>query len=232
MNYLAVIPARGGSKGILKKNISAVAGKPLIAWTIESALKVRRITNVVVSTDDPEIAEVAKKWGAEVPFLRPEELSKDSTPSLPVIQHAYDYYKSSGLDFDGILTLQPTSPLRLAIHLEECLDLFEKYSEADSLVSVTKVPHHMNSTSLMTKTNEWVFPVSTDVIMRRQDKPQEWCRNGAAIYITRTDSLKKFIWGGKTLGYEMDKISSIDIDDPEDLKIAEALLMHRETYGI
>ena len=224
MHYLAVIPARGGSKGIPKKNIAPVAGKPLIAWTIEAALQSKKIQKVVVSTDDNEIAQVARKFGAEVPFMRPNELALDQTPSLPVIQHAFEFYKKAGFNAEAVLTLQPTSPLRNAQHLDEAMRIFEHHSNADSLVSIVKVPHHMGPESLMHADGPWVMPNSKNSIIRRQDKPVHWCRNGAAIYITKADALSKFIWGGMTLGYEMDKLSSIDIDDEKDLFLADALL--------
>jgi CMP-N-acetylneuraminic acid synthetase len=223
MRYLAVIPARGGSKGIPKKNVALVAGKPLIAWTIEAALECKLIEKVVVSTDSAEIAEVAKKYGAEV-IMRPAELAGDSTPTAPVLAHALSVASEQGFTPDAIVTLQPTSPLRRSFHLSEAIALFEAHPEADSLVSVTQVPHHMGPASLMDVDGVWGTPTQSNPILRRQDKPAYWCRNGAAVYITKASRVGEYVWGGKTLVFPMSKISSIDVDDAEDLRIADALL--------
>jgi CMP-N,N'-diacetyllegionaminic acid synthase len=225
MKYLAVIPARGGSKGIPGKNIVSIAGKPLIAWTIEAALGCSKISKIVVSTDCEDIASVVRELGVEV-IARPIELSQDTTPTAPVLVHAYNQVRGQCGDFDAIITLQPTSPLRKSHHLSEAIELFEKFSDADSLVSVTQVPHHMVPNSLMEIDGVWGKPVEEIVIMRRQDKPIYWCRNGAAVYITKSPKIEDYVWGGKTLVYPMDKISSLDIDDQLDLKIAEALLKY------
>ena len=226
MNFLAVIPARGGSKGLPRKNILLVAGKPLIAWTIEAAKGCSSIGKIVVSTDSSEIAEIALSYGAEV-CMRPLALAQDSSPTLPVIQHCLEQSIESGFNPDAILTLQPTSPLRTSIHLKEAIELFSSHSEADSLVSVVSLPHHFSPESLMIKNDDFVQPLVEKSVLRRQEKKSYYARNGAAIYITRAQQLSHYIWGGKTLGYEMDKISSIDIDDSEDLKLAEIILKHR-----
>ncbi len=227
MNLLAVIPARGGSKGIPRKNLISLGGKPLIYWTIKAALDSEKIQHVVVSTDSLEIAGAALSMGAEV-LMRPEEISQDHTPTLPAIQHVHASYQDKGFNADAILTLQPTSPLRNERHIQEAIELFSNDNEADSLVSVLRVPHHMTSTSLMLKSDRWFVPVEANASLRRQEKPIQWCRNGAAIYITRASKISDYIWGGKTLGYTMDKLSSIDIDDLEDLELAEAVFIARQ----
>jgi CMP-N,N'-diacetyllegionaminic acid synthase len=226
MKFLAIIPARGGSKGIPRKNVTMLAGKPLITWTIEVALACPLIGKTVVSTDDEEIASLARKLGAEV-VMRPAELALDVTPTRPVLIHAEAETRKAGFAADAVVTLQPTSPLRTIRHLTEALNLYLAHPEAESLVSVTRVPHHMGPEALMEIEGAWGKPVSSSAPLRRQEKPQHWCRNGAAIYVTKLECLKDFIWGGKTLVYPMDKLSSVDVDDREDLLIAEALLLLR-----
>lgn len=130
---LAIIPARGGSKGILKKNIKPLKGKPLIAWTIEEAKKSKLLDKIIVSTDDEEIMNVAKKWGAEVPFLRPSELARDDTPGIAPVLHALEYFS----DYEYVVVLQPTSPLRLAEDIDEAIYLCEK-NKSNFCVSVTE----------------------------------------------------------------------------------------------
>lgn len=141
---LGIITARGGSKGILRKNIKELAGKPLIAYTIEAAKGSGVFSRIVLSTDDDEIAEVGRKYGAEVPFMRPTELAKDTTPTLPVLIHAVEWLKGNENFYpDYTVILQPTAPLRQARHLNEALDLLIK-SGADSVVSVCEVPGDFN----------------------------------------------------------------------------------------
>jgi len=224
MKAVGIIPARGGSKGILKKNIKLLRGKPLIQYTIEAALA-SKISRVIVSTDDEEIASVAKKCGAEV-LMRPVELAQDHTPTLPVLQ---DVVARLNEAFDFVLTLQPTSPLRTSSHINEALELIYGDDSADSLVSVVKVPHNCSPSSIMEMQGNYVLPVEKEkIILRRQEKPIFWARNGAAIYITRMSRLAEYIWGGKTLPYEMGKIESLDIDDMEDWQIIESIIECRK----
>lgn len=223
MNILAVIPARGGSKGIPLKNIAPLAGKPLLAWTVEAAQSCPEIDWVAVSTDHDGIASCARDHGAEV-IERTAELAQDNTPTIPVLVHAYEWALAQGRQIDAVMTLQATSPLRTSQHMSEAIKLFAAHPEADSLVSVQEVPHQFGPDSLMQVNGTWGTPVSENVVLRRQEKVQYWARNGAAIYLTRTARLKEYVWGGKTLIYPMDKLSSIDIDDEEDLMLADALL--------
>jgi CMP-N-acetylneuraminic acid synthetase len=139
LKVLALIPARGGSKGIPRKNIYKMVGKPLVAWTIESARNAKLIDRVIVSTDDEEIAEVARKFGAETPFMRPKELAEDDTPDLPVFQHALKWLKENeGYEPDVVVQLWATSPYREAKHIDEAVELLLKSGKsADSVRSVT-----------------------------------------------------------------------------------------------
>jgi CMP-N,N'-diacetyllegionaminic acid synthase len=226
MKVLAVVPARGGSKGIPLKNLVLIAGKPLLEWTLAAARGCPLIGRTVVSTDHAGIADYAEKVGVSV-VSRPPELAQDATPTAPVLQHAWNWARSQGYDADVVMTLQPTSPLRESHHLSQALELFARYPEADSLVSVQQVPHQFGPEALIQVDGVWGVPIATDPILRRQDKPQYWARNGAAVYLTRSQHVAHFVWGGRTLVFPMDKVASLDIDDKEDLTIAEAVLLAR-----
>ena len=232
MKILGVITARGGSKGIPGKNIKPLAGKPLIAYTIEAAKESGVFDRVILSTDDDKIAEVARSYDCEVPFMRPAELAEDATPHLPVMQHAlmrlqdYEGYKP-----DAVAILQPTAPLRRARHLREAVELFFK-TGADSVVSVCEVPGHYNP--------HWQFRMGdggrlslftgeeiSAVIRRRQDLPATYARNGA-IYLFKTDFLFDPInpnfYGVHAVGYLMNPEESVNIDSMEDWIEAEKQL--------
>jgi CMP-N,N'-diacetyllegionaminic acid synthase len=222
---LAVIPARGGSKGIPKKNIIDFCGYPLIRWTIKSALDTNSFDRVIVSTDSEEIATIARSFGAEVPFLRPKELALDNTPSLAVIQHLIGALKLKDQYIpESITTLQPTSPLRTESHIKDALDVFHNDPYADSLVSCIEVPHQFHPYSVM-KLNAYgyltPFTKKENLPSRRQDKSVLYARNGAAIYITRTNKINSYIFGGNLIPFYMSVEDSIDIDSYEDLKLAE-----------
>ena len=217
MKTLGIIPARGGSKGIPKKNIKLLNGKPVIAYTLEAALS-STIDRVVVSTDCQEIAQVAKQFGVEV-IIRPSELAKDSTPTLPVLQHIVNNINKT---FDAVVTLQPTSPLRVAKHINEAIELFKNDDMADSLVSVIEVPHNYMPEKLMDIKGKYL--VGNSEAKRRQEINRAYARNGAAIYITKASRLDKYIFGGNILPYFMSKINSIDVDDLEDWEIVNRII--------
>jgi CMP-N,N'-diacetyllegionaminic acid synthase len=221
MKSIGIIPARGGSKGIPNKNIIDLSGKPLIAYTIEAALA-SNLTEVIVSTDSDQIAEISESLGVKV-IMRPAELAQDDTPTLPVLQ---DIIARLDESYDCVVTLQPTSPLRKAHDINEALQMFENDPSADSLVSVIKVPHNMIPECLMKYDNEgYLTPyLESDVKLRRQDKPSYFARNGAAIYITRTPNLNEYIFGGKIIAYKMSSEDSIDIDNTSDLNLTKKIL--------
>ena len=225
MRFLAVIPARGGSKGIPRKNLARVAGRPLIAWSIAAARAAHCIERVVVSTEDAEIAAVARNEGADI-VDRPAELAADDTPTRPVIVHAFDAAAASGFAADAVFTLQPTSPLRTARHIDDAAALFAADPFADSLVSCIAVPHIFHPRSVMRMSPEGYLQPYLDapLPLRRQDKEPVFARNGAAIYITRADRLSEFIFGGRLLRFEMTPADSLDIDTPDDLDRADAAL--------
>jgi len=217
---LAVIPARGGSKEIPRKNIRLLAGKPLIAYTIEAALKSKYVDKVIVSTEDIEISQISEQYGAEV-VKRPEKLARDETPTLSVIQHVVRRLKEK---YDIIVALQPTSPLRDEKDIDAAIDLFGKHG-TDSLVSVCEVEHHPYW--MVRVTNGKVEPfVKTDKeYPRRQDLPKLYRFNGA-IYIAKKDILMKEnkIFGKNATAFIMPLEKSIDIDTELDFKLAEILM--------
>lgn len=227
MKVLAIIPARGGSKGIPRKNIAPLGGKPLIAWTIAAARSATSISRVIVSTDDNEIAQISKAQGAEVPFLRPPEISSDTTPALPVIQHAVDWLAGNdNWQADAIAYLQPTSPFRTAADIDASIAIMHERA-ADTVVSVVEIPHNMSPTSLMEQRDGWLaFVVPPEERQfRRQAKEKLFARNGPAILLNRRTVIdRNELYGERIAAYAMPRLSSLDIDEPEDLAIAEALL--------
>ena len=228
MRLLAVIPARGGSKGVPMKNTRPLAGKPLIAYTIEAARAARSIERFVVSTEDEKIARVSRKLGAEV-IMRPPGLAGDTTPTLPVLQHAVDALEKQNHSYDAVVTLQPTSPLRLAGHIDEAAAIFAADSTADSLVSCLEVPHIFHPRSVMRLNSDGYLEPYLDSRqpLRRQDKETVFARNGAAIYITRIHRLSDYIFGGRLIAYPMASEVSMDIDDMADFAAAETILGKR-----
>ena len=228
MKSLALIPARGGSKRIPRKNIKKLCGKPLVAWTIEAAFEAQIVDRIIVSTDDQEIADISRQYGAEVPFLRPDELARDETPTLPVLRYHVDRLKKTeGWLPDFVITLQPTSPLRNSQHIKEAIEIFNNNIEADSLVSCVHVPHNLHPRSVMQKDSCGFLKPFIDqgnAWPKRKELKTLYARNGAAIYITRTKRLSEYIIGGNILPYIMNKIDSIDIDTIEDFLIAESIM--------
>ena len=224
MNIVAIIPARGGSKGIPKKNIKELCGKPLIAYIIETALKVKELDRVIVSTEDKEIAEIAKKYGAEVPFIRPEELAEDETPTLPVLQHAVKYLeKKEKYRPDLVVLLYATSPLMRAERVSEAIEML-KEGEFDSVLSVVEDGGHY-----WIKKNGGYEKFYPKVVKNRQFTKPLFKENGA-IYICKGDLLmeKNEIVGGKIGFLVMKREESIDIDEPIDFEFAEFLMKKRQ----
>ena len=229
MNILAIIPARGGSKSIPRKNIRELAGKPLLAYTAEAALQSQALSRVVLSTEDKEIREIGLRLGLEAPFVRPMELAQDDTPTLPVIQHTVKRLEEmESYKTDIIVVLQPTSPLRSSRHIDESLELFLN-SNVDSLVSVVEVPHNMNPYSIMQLQEDGRIKPFLEYDERknlRQQKPLFYARNGAAIYICTYNCLmnKNSLYGDTTIPYFMKKEESIDIDDEWDWQVVKYIL--------
>jgi CMP-N,N'-diacetyllegionaminic acid synthase len=212
MEVLGLIPARGGSKGILRKNLAPVAGKSLLAWTVEAAHGAEKLTRVVVSTDDDDIAAAAE---ADV-LRRPAELAADDTPMLDVIRHAI-----GALDPDLVVVLQPTSPLRRSEHVDGAVLLLLE-TEADCVVSVCEVPHRYAPEALMDLVDGRL--VARGSARSRQEKEAVYARNGPAVLALRADRLGGDLYNGDCRAYVMDQRSSLDIDTPFDLELADLLL--------
>ncbi len=224
MSILGLITARGGSKGIPRKNLADLGGKPLIAWTIEAALESSALDRVVVSTDDPEIAEVSRQYGAEVPFMRPPDLAGDKSAHIPVIQHALRWAEeSAGSLPDYICLLQPTSPFRTAQHIVRAVALL-KENNADAVVSVCEAKTHPFLTRKVDENGllKPFMPMPAGYL-RRQDFPPAFEINGA-IYLCRSAIVMEegTLLPEKTKALIMDDQSSLDIDTPEDLVRARA----------
>jgi len=233
VSVLALVPARGGSRGIPRKNITPLAGKPLIAWTIEAARACGRIERVVVSTDEPEIADVARTCGADVPFLRPPALARDETPGIDPVLHAVRWLAlEEGYRPEWVALLQPTSPLRTTDDVRGALALAEDRGAA-AVISVTEAEHHpwwMKRISRDGRLLSWSEPPRQAV--RRQDLPPAYALNGA-VYVTRRRALQAEISLSPepTFAYEMPPERSLDIDTPWDLRLAELILREREAHA-
>lgn len=227
MKLLALVPARGGSKGIKGKNIALLGGKPLIAWTIEAARGARSVSRVLVSTDSPEIADVARQAGVEVPFMRPAEISDDAAPALPVIRHAVRWLEEAeGWSAEAVAYLQPTSPFRTARDIDAAARIMRD-SGADTVVSVVRVPHNMTPAAQMVERDGWLdFTVpESERQFRRQAKKSAFARNGPAVLIVSRVTLEAGrLYGPRIAAYEMPRLTSLDIDEAEDLSMAEALI--------
>jgi len=223
MEIIALIPARGGSKGIPKKNIKNLRGKPLISYSIGPAKKTKYINKVVVSTEDKEIAEISREYGAEI-IERPKELAKDESSTIDAILHALEVLKAENYNPDIIILLQPTSPLRNAEDIDSAIELFLN-SDCESVVSVREVGH----------SPYWCFEIEDGYLkslfgdeylrMRRQELEKVYMPNGA-IYISTPENLRKYkgFYCLRTIPYIMPPERSIDIDNEIDLMLAELLM--------
>ena len=228
---LAIIPARGGSKGVPKKNIKSFAGKPLIAWTIEQGKKSKHIDKLVVSTDDAEIAAVSRKYGAEV-IDRPKEFGRDDSPTYDAIKHVVDTLEGKGENYDIVIILEPTSPLRKDDDLDNAIELFQKNkTKADALVSLGEV--HLEN-PMITKVIDGrgllkPFIESRKQIYQRQQLPAIYFPYGV-IYLSKTDAYlkSKTVYQEKTIPYLIERWQNYEIDDIYDFVVMEAIMNYRE----
>lgn len=218
---LGIIPARGGSKRIPKKNIIKLKGQPLISYTINAGLKSKKIDRLVVSTDDREIARVSKDCGAEV-MMRPENLARDETPTLPIIRHVIKELEKSNYSPDMVMILQPTSPMRTSVDIDNAIGMMLK-KRADSLVSVCLANENARWTYTIRRGN--IEPFTKTKKHQREQTLLVYKKNGA-IYLAKKDTLMKNdkVFDRGSLAFVMPKERSIDIDEPIDLKTAEMLL--------
>ncbi|MDE6131239.1 MAG: acylneuraminate cytidylyltransferase family protein [Muribaculaceae bacterium] len=226
---LIIIPARGGSKGIPRKNIRLLDGKPLIAYTIEVAKAVAGDPRLIVlSTDDAEIARVAREWGIDVPYMRPAELAADTSGTREVLLHAMDWADSQGLHYDCVLLLQPTSPLRTAEDVRQAIDMYSP--DIDMVVSVMESAANPYYDCFETGTDGFLHISKGDgTLTRRQDAPHAWQYNGA-VYVINPESLRRMPMGAfpRRLPLVMKRENSIDLDTPLDWTIAEAIMNSRK----
>ena len=224
-SILAIIPARGGSKGIPRKNIKFLAGKPLIAWTIEEAKRSKYIDRFILSSEDEEIIKVAKEWGCEVPFKRPMELAQDDTPGVEPVVHVINTLSEK---YDYVCLLQPTSPLRKVEHIDGCIEKCIN-NNAESCVSVTEVDKHPFWMYEINEKEELISLFPDNNISRRQELPKVYALNGA-IYVSESSFLSRnrsFITN-KSMAFKMDKNNSIDIDNELDLILVENLINNKQ----
>ena len=227
MNYIALICARGGSKGLPDKNIRPLGGKPLISWSIDIAKKVDRISKVIVSTDSEGIVKIAKKYGAEVPFIRPIELAQDNSPEWLVWKHALEYLsKNKQMKIDALVIIPPTAPLRHVDDINNCLDEFEK-GQVDIVITVSEA--HRNPYFNMIVNNKdgysslVIKPESQ--VTRRQDAPVVFDMT-TVDYVVRPQFLNESssIFSGRVKSVCIPQDRAIDIDTLLDFKIAESLI--------
>lgn len=232
--FLGVITARGGSKGIPGKNIAPCAGRPLLAYTCDAALASRGLDRVILSTDGEPIADVARAFGVEVPFMRPTALATDTAPTIAVLQHVLAWADNVQLNVTALVVLQPTSPLRKSAHIDGAIKLF-KAMKADSVVSVVEVPHQFHPSSVMEMDGQLQlrgYGGGDFSITRRQELKKIYARNGPAVLVTSAACVREGkLYGAHTYGYLMSAspTESLDIDTPEDLRLAQILLAHPDS---
>ncbi len=230
MVVVAIIPARGGSKSIPRKNIKMLGGKPLIAYSIETALESEMVDRVIVSTDDSEIAEVAKKYGAEVPFIRPKELAQDNTPMLPVLQHAIKFLEGKEkLKVDYIVLLDPTTPFRTVEDMDACIKKI-KETNADSVDSVCEYEHNPYFNGMLIKEKDKLVPLNKkhNRAGTRQEVPIVYRENAAVLVVKRDVLMKKNkLFTDNMRGVVMTQENSVNIDTPIDWEYAEFVMEKR-----
>ena len=219
---IAIIPARGGSKGVVDKNIKKLCKKPLLAYTIESALKAKKVTRVIVSTDSEKIANIAIRYGAEVPFLRPKEISDDSSKILDNYKFAINFLKNLGENFNSFVALQPTSPFRDSDDINRAIDLFIK-TKTDSVISFVEESHPIEWNRLINE-NKTFKEISTSAIYNRQIYKNTYRFNGAVYVFKNELVMKSKMYSENSIAYIMPKIRSLDIDTEDDFLYAEFLM--------
>ena len=226
LRTIGIIVARGGSKGVPRKNVRNLVGKPLIAWTIEAA-KLSRLSRVIVSTDDSEIASTAAKFGAEVPFIRPSNLATDSAPIIPVLQHAVNFCEELEGRFEAMLMLQPTSPMRLASDIDEAISMMEVDPDSTAVISVVPVEEYHPARMKYLENDLLVDPPFCEAYENqlRQELAPVYIRSGA-IYLVRRNTLmeKNSLKGARCLAKIMPKMRSVNIDSPFDFELASWLM--------
>lgn len=228
-HVLAIVPARGGSKGVPGKNARALAGRPLIEYTAQAARESGVIDRIVLSTDSDEIADAGRRAGLEVPFIRPASLAADDTPMLPVVRHAIDALSASGWTPDVIVLLQPTSPLRRPSHVRDAVTMLRE-TKADSVVTVVELPRHLSPDYVMRIEDGLLRPFLPEGarLTRRQDARPAYSRDGT-VYACWRATLDRFgtIYGERCLPLVVNAADSLSIDTPDDWAEAERRLAER-----
>ncbi|WP_442508746.1 cytidylyltransferase domain-containing protein [Novipirellula sp. SH528] len=227
MRVLGIITARGGSKGVPRKNLAKIGGRSLLSYTAAAARESRHLTRTVISTDDNEIAEEAVRCGVELPFMRPAELARDETPTMPVLQHAVQKLEEAGEQYDAICILQPTHPFRSADDIDRCVELLAS-SEADAVMTIAAVPAEFNPHWTYFMDDNGGLRIATGEstpIARRQELPPAYHREGS-VYVTRRDvlMLQNSLYGKHVLGVPVDPEFRVNIDTMDDFRRAEALM--------
>ena len=222
---LALIPARGGSKRLPRKNILDFCGKPLIAWTIEAAVKSKYVDHVVVSTNDNDISNISSQYGADVRFTRPNNISQDHSTSVEVVEHALKKLEESGCHYEYVILLQPTSPFRRSIHIDAAVELLVK-KNSSAIISVTKAINNPLWANTIPENGSMDNFIQENIKNKRsQDLPIFYELNGAIYLINSRKILEEntFFLKKGVFSYEMDRISSIDIDTNYDFLIASLI---------
>lgn len=221
-SVLAIIPARGGSKGIKGKNILSIEGKPLIAYTIEAARASEYIDTVIVSTDNQEIADISKAYGAEVPFLRPAELASDYAKTIDAVLHAVYTLKEMGKEYDYLVLLQPTQPLRSAEDIDHAIILCDK--KMRGVVSISRVKDHPVLMRYMNAQGEMCKLLELNSTVRRQDMPDYYRVNGCVYVNPMSEVTGELSFNDNPIPYIMPVERSVDIDGYEDIALVEYYL--------
>lgn len=224
---LGLIPARGGSKRLPRKNIEPFLGRPLVAWTIEQAKKSKLLDRVVVTTEDEKIAAISRKEGAEVPFLRPKELARDESPTIDAVLHALDWFEERGENFDIVALLEPTSPLRKDDDIDRAIRLFlDSLQWADSLVSIGDV--HLENPYIMKKIEACDVKPFIDVD-KIKERPERICFPYGVIYMSKSESLResRTFYQKMTIPYPIERWQNYEIDDVYDRVCIEAVFRHK-----
>lgn len=226
MANLAIIPARSGSKGLKDKNIKLLNGKPLMVYSIEAGIFSDKFDTVHVSTDSDEYASIARKFGADVPFLRDKQYSDDNSSTWDVVKYVIDSYETRGKKFDNVAILQPTSPLRTKQHIIDCFDVMKEKS-AEAVVSVCEVDHSPLICGQIPPDGSLKGFIEKNIISSPRQKLPQFYRLNGAIYLLRTNILYEFdsIYECNVYSYKMEQYSSVDIDTEIDFKLAEQILL-------
>lgn len=227
MRVLGLIPARGGSKGVARKNVRLLAGRPLLQYTVETARASRALSRIVLTTEDEEIANEGRRLGAEVPFMRPPSLAADTTPMLPVVQHAVRFLEAQGESCDAVCLLQPTHPFRRAADIDGCIALLER-TDVDSVMTILRVPTEYNPHWTYFRSDDGTLRLSTgeaSPVPRRQDLQPAFHREGS-VYLTRRDVIVEgnSLYGMRVAGFEVSAAGRVNLDTEEDWLKAERML--------